>query len=232
ALGALGGSARAISADATDPRTAEIAIDRCVEEFGSFDGLYHVAGGSGRKLGDGPLHELTDEGIDGTLRLNLASVAYSNRAAAKRLLAQRTGGAVLNMASVLGFAPSPHFFATHVYAAAKAGIIGMTRAAAAYYAPHGIRFNAVAPGLIDTPMAARAVNDAGIRAFTATKQPLDGGRMGRPDDLDAAVVFFLSDAAKFVTGQVLAVDGGWSVTEGQHLSPAEGATYGDARIEP
>ncbi|HVR76192.1 MAG TPA: SDR family NAD(P)-dependent oxidoreductase, partial [Planctomycetota bacterium] len=62
AIDALGSSARAISADATDPGTAEIAIERCVREFGSFDGLYHVAGGSGRKLGDGPLHELTDEG--------------------------------------------------------------------------------------------------------------------------------------------------------------------------
>jgi NAD(P)-dependent dehydrogenase (short-subunit alcohol dehydrogenase family) len=73
----------------------------------------------------------------------------------------------------------------------------------------------VAPALVDTPMARRAVDDDAIRAYIATKQPLDGGRVGVPEDLDAAVVFLLSDAARFVTGQVLAVDGGWSVSEGR-----------------
>jgi NAD(P)-dependent dehydrogenase (short-subunit alcohol dehydrogenase family) len=126
------------------------------------------------------------------------------------------------MGSVLASAPSPRFFATHAYAAAKAAIIGLATASAAYYAPKGIRLNVIAPGLVETPMSRRAATDTVIQRFIATKQPLDGGRIGRADDLDAAVVFLLSDQSKFVTGQVLAVDGGWSVSEGQ--IPPEGQT--------
>jgi len=118
------------------------------------------------------------------------------------------------MGSVLGYSPSPEFFATHVYAAAKAAIIGLTQSAAAYYAARQIRFNVIAPALVETPMAKRAAGDTRILKFIATKQPLDGGRIGRPDDLDSAAIFFLSDESKFVTGQVLAVDGGWCVSEG------------------
>jgi len=117
---------------------------------------------------------------------------------------------------VLGDRPSPQYFATHAYAAAKSAIVGFTKSCAAYYADKQIRFNAILPGLIETPMARRAADDPDIRQYIATKQPLDGGRIGRPQDLDEAVVFFLSDASRFVTGQVLAVDGGWSVSEGQH----------------
>ena len=116
---------------------------------------------------------------------------------------------------MLAWSPSPAFFATHAYAAAKAGIIGFTTAAAATYAAQGIRCNVLAPALVETPMARRAAGDERILAFTRTKQPLDGGRIGRPADCDGAVVYLLSDAARFVTGQVLAVDGGWCVTEGQ-----------------
>jgi len=211
----LGERAEAVTGDAREPAHAEAAIARAVARFGRFDGLYHVAGGSGRRMGDGPLHELTDDGLRGTLELNLQSVVFSNRAAVRRLLAQGTGGAILNMGSVLGWSPSPGFFATHAYAAAKAGIAGFTRSIAAYYAPHGIRCNVLAPALVETPMARRAAGDPAIRAFVATKQPLDGGRIGRPEDCDAAAVYFLSEAARFTTGQVLAVDGGWSVSEGQ-----------------
>jgi NAD(P)-dependent dehydrogenase (short-subunit alcohol dehydrogenase family) len=164
-------------------------------------------------MGDGPLHEISDRGWRETLDLNLTSLFHSNRAAAQRFLDQGGGGSVLNMASVLAYSPSPRFFATHAYAAAKAAIIGLTRAAAAYYAPHGIRFNALAPALVDTPMARRAAGDEAIRDYIAAKQPLDGGRIGRPEDLDAAVIYFLSDASRFATGQVLAVDGGWGLCE-------------------
>jgi NAD(P)-dependent dehydrogenase (short-subunit alcohol dehydrogenase family) len=101
-----------------------------------------------------------------------------------------------------------------VYSATKAAIIGLTKAAAAYYASKNIRFNAIAPALVETPMSKRAVGDEQIRDFIHFKQPLDGGRVGTPGDLDEAAVFFLSDASRYVTGQVLAVDGGWSVTEG------------------
>lgn len=212
----LGSAVTGLVADASLPDTAARAIALAVEKFGSFHGLYHVAGGSGRKHGDGPLHELTDEGWQFTLNENLTSLLYSNRAAVRQFLVQRRGGSVLNMGSVLGWSPSPHHFATHAYATAKAGIIGLTRAAAAHYAKDNIRFNVLAPALVATPMSERAQGDAAILNFIRTKQPLDGGRIGQPEDLDAAAVFFLSDEARFVTGQVLAVDGGWEVSEGQH----------------
>jgi NAD(P)-dependent dehydrogenase (short-subunit alcohol dehydrogenase family) len=215
---ALGAAGRGLAADATDPTTAPRAIELALSAFGRFDALYHVAGGSGRRAGDGPLHECSDAGWDFTLQLNLTSLFYSNRAAARQFLKQKTGGSVLNMASVLGFSPSPRHFATHAYAATKAAIIGLTKSAASYYAPHDIRFNVIAPALVETPMSQRAATDERIMRFIRTKQPLDGGRIGRPDDADAAAVFFLSDASRFVTGQILAVDGGWSVTEGQYES--------------
>jgi NAD(P)-dependent dehydrogenase (short-subunit alcohol dehydrogenase family) len=215
ALADLGDSAAGLEADAADPATTARAIALAMERFRGFHGLYHVAGGSGRRMGDGPLHELTDDAVPATLALNLHSVLYSNRAAVRQFLAQGGGGAILNMGSVLGWSPSPRYFATHVYAAAKAAIVGFTKSTAAYYAPQGIRFNVLAPALVETPMAQRAAQDPAIVGFIASKQPLDGGRIGRPDDCDAAAVYLLSDAARFVTGQVLAVDGGWTVSEGQ-----------------
>ena len=221
ALEVLGNAARGLEGDAAGSTTADRAVEEAVRVYGRLDGLYHVAGGSGRSLGDGPLHETSDDGWQGTLDWNLSSLFRSNRAAARQLLLQQSPGSILNMGSVLGFAPSPAHFATHAYAAAKSAVIGLTRAAAAYYAPHGIRFNVLAPGLVETPMARRAASDPEILEFAATKQPLEHGRLGQPDDLDGAVVYFLSDASKWVTGQVLAVDGGWSVCEGQHRPAKE-----------
>src|SRR5688572_20359296 len=210
----LGSKVLAFTGDAADPATAERAIGEAVAAFGGFHGLYHVAGGSGRKAGDGPLHEITDEGWQYTINLNLTSLFNSNRAAVRQFLLQGGGGSILNMGSVLGYSPSPKFFATHAYAATKAAVIGLTKSAAAYYAPQGIRFNVLAPALVETPMSKRAAGDEQILDFIRRKQPLDGGRIGRPEDLDLAAVYFLSDASKFVTGQVLAVDGGWGVSEG------------------
>ncbi|MBI2480192.1 MAG: SDR family oxidoreductase [Planctomycetia bacterium] len=220
----LGSRCRFNVGDATRPGTAEFAIRCAIDAFGDFHGLYHVAGGSGRSRGDGPLHEITDEGWQFTLELNLASLFYSNRAAARQLLQLGHGGSILNMSSVLADSPSPRYFATHAYAATKAAAIGLTKSAAAYYAKHNIRFNAVAPALVDTPLATRAMSDENILDYVATKQPLDGGRVGLPRDLDDAVVFFLSDESRFATGQVLAIDGGWSVTEGQYNAPIQDPT--------
>jgi len=212
----LGETARLITGDACDPETAPRAIAEALSFFGKFDGLYHVAGGSGRRMGDGPLHELTDNGWHATMELNLTSLMYSNRAAVQQFLARGTGGSILNMGSVLGWSPSPRHFATHAYAATKAAIIGLTRSIAATYAAQNIRANVLAPALVETPMAQRAAHDATILRFIKTKQPLDGGRIGQPSDLDAAAVYFMSDGASFTTGQVLAVDGGWCVAEGQY----------------
>jgi NAD(P)-dependent dehydrogenase (short-subunit alcohol dehydrogenase family) len=210
----LGERARVLTGDACDPHTADAAIQHALAEFGRFDALYHVAGGSGRKFGDGPLHALTDEGWQYTLDLNLTSLFNSNRAAVRQFLKQGGSGSILNLGSVLGQSPSPQNFATHAYAAAKSAAVGFTRAIAAYYAPRNIRVNLLVPALVETPMSARATGDAELMDFVKLKQPLDGGRIGQPGDLDAAVVYFLSDASKFVTGQVLRIDGGWSLSEG------------------
>lgn len=212
----LNGHGLAMSGDAADPQTAIKAIDLCRSLFGGFDGLYHVAGGSGRRFGDGPLHELTVEGWNATFTLNLTSLMLSNQAAVRAFQELGTGGAILNMGSVLSYSPSPRFFVTHAYAAAKAAVSGFVRATAAYYAPQNIRINSLVPALVETPMAQRAAGDEAIMAFIRTKQPLDGGRIGQPTDLDGAAIYFMSDYSAFTTGQVLSVDGGWDLSEGQY----------------
>jgi NAD(P)-dependent dehydrogenase (short-subunit alcohol dehydrogenase family) len=208
----LGDSAEAVSGDAIESSTAADAISTCIDRFGSFDGMYHVAGGSGRKMGDGPLHELSLEGWNKTLALNLSSLMLSNQAAVRNFLLFKKAGTILNMGSVLGHSPSPGFFATHAYAAAKSAINGFTRSVAAYYASHNIRVNVIAPGLVETPMAQRAAHDQEILSFIQAKQPLDGGRIGQPSDLDGLAVYFMSDQSRFTTGQVVSVDGGWGVS--------------------
>jgi NAD(P)-dependent dehydrogenase (short-subunit alcohol dehydrogenase family) len=208
----LGTNAESLVGDATNAETAINAITACIDKFGSFDGLYHVAGGSGRKMGDGPLHELTLDGWNKTMELNLTSLMLSNQAAVKKFLELKTAGTILNMGSVLGYSPSPQYFSTHAYAAAKSAIIGFTKSIAAYYAKNNIRVNVIAPALVETPMAQRAANDEAILSFIKTKQPLDGGRIGQPEDLDGLAVYFMSDQSKFTTGQVVAVDGGWNIS--------------------
>jgi len=209
-------NAEAIGADATNTGTAILAIDVCMEKFGGFDGLYHVAGGSGRKWGDGPLHELSLDGWNKTLELNLTSLMLSNQAAVKKFLELKKPGTILNMGSVLGFSPSPKYFATHAYAAAKSAAIGFSKSIASYYAKDNIRVNVIAPAVAETPMAQRAINDEIILSFIKTKQPLDNGRIGKPEDMDGLAIYFMSDQSRFTTGQVIAVDGGWSISEGQY----------------
>ncbi len=211
----LGNDCEAISADAVNADTAMHAINVCIEKYKGFDGLYHVAGGSGRKMGDGPLHELSLEGWNKTIELNLTSLMLSNQAAIKTFMEQKSGGTVLNMGSILGFSPSPQYFSTHAYAAAKSAVIGFSKSVAAYYAKNNIRVNVIAPALVETPMALRAANDEDILSYIRLKQPLDGGRIGRPEDLDGLAVYFMSDYSKFTTGQVVAIDGGWSISEGK-----------------
>ena len=202
--------------DATIEGTTANAIDLCLKHFGRFDGLYHVAGGSGRRFGDGPLHEITREGWEYTFNLNLTSLMLSNQAAVRFFVQNKQSGSILNMGSVLGYSPSPRHFATHAYAAAKAAAIGFTRATASYYASSDIRINLLAPALVETPMAQRAAKDEEILSFIRTKQPLGGGRIGSSSDLDGAAVYFMSDYSRFTTGQVLSVDGGWDISEGQY----------------
>jgi NAD(P)-dependent dehydrogenase (short-subunit alcohol dehydrogenase family) len=205
-----------LSCDATKPEQVERLFADAVARLGGLDVLYHLVGGSGRRLGDGPLHECSEEGWGATLDANLTSTFLTNRAAVRHFLGQSQPGVILNMASVLSIAPSPHHFDTVAYAASKGGVIALSRLAAARYAPDSIRVNVLAPGLIDTPMSTRAVRDETIRRFLRTKQPLGGGP-GQPEDCSDAAVFLCSDAARFITGIVLPVDGGWCVSEGQYL---------------
>ena len=212
----LGNNALAMSGDAANPDTSKKAIDLIINDFGGFDGLYHVAGGSGRKFGDGPLHEISLEGWNKTFELNLTSLMLSNQAAIRKFLELNKGGTILNMSSVLGVSPSPKYFSTHAYAATKAAVIGFSKSIAAYYASNNIRVNVLAPALVETPMSQRASKDEVILDFVKTKQPLDGGRNGQTNDLDGAALYFMSDSSRFTTGQTLFVDGGWSVSEGQY----------------
>jgi NAD(P)-dependent dehydrogenase (short-subunit alcohol dehydrogenase family) len=181
--------------------------------LGGLDVLFHVVGGSGRRFGDGPLHECSDEGWRQTIDLNLRSVFLTNRRAIQYFLEHKQPGVILNLASVLAFDPAPEHFDTVAYAAAKGGVIALSRYAAARYAADGIRVNVLAPGLIDTPMSARAVADPVIVDYLRRKQPLANGP-GRPEDCADAAVFLCSDEARLLTGVVLPVDGGWCVSDG------------------
>ena len=214
-LGGSGGAAGWTQADLTDAAAADAAVDAAVKRFGRIDGLFAVAGASGRRWGDGPVHELSSEGWDRTIEVNLRTQAMTCRAVVRRMLAQEpndsgTRGSILLMGSVTATDPAPEFFATHAYAAARGGTIALMTTMAAAYANDRIRVNAVAPGLTATPMATRAAGDARIRAYAARKQPLAGELMD-PDEVAHAAVYFLSDESRAVTGQLLKVDGGWSV---------------------
>ena len=225
ALAALG-PAWAVVADAGDAGSVEAMFATALEQLGGrLDVLFHAAGISGRRFGDGPLHECSDEGWDAVLDVNARGVFLTNRAAVRRMRAQSLDesglrGTVLNMGSVLGWSPAPRYFGTFAYAASKGAIRAMTLAAAARYAPERVRFNLIAPALIDTPMAARAVGDAAIRRYLETKQPLAAGP-GTAEDCAAAALYLCEPAARFVTGAELSVDGGWCISEGQFPEEAD-----------
>jgi NAD(P)-dependent dehydrogenase (short-subunit alcohol dehydrogenase family) len=214
----LGGSAVGLAADLTQEDEVESVVAACVEGFGRIDCVYNVAGISGRRLGDGPVHEATLDGWNAVLTNNLTSQFLVCRGAIKQMLAQaaRTDGrrgTILNMSSVLARHPSPEQFGTHAYAASKGAIESLTRSTAAYYAPMGIRINAIAPALVATPMSARAQENPEVMEYVGRKQPFVGGALAA-DDLTGAALYLLSDESRMVTGQVIDVDGGWGLTAG------------------
>ena len=219
-LGPIGPS-WAEAADASD----EVAVDGLFERAigylgGRLDVLVHVAGISGRRFGDGPLDACAAEGWDLVMSVNARGVFLTNRASVRQMLAQELDGngqrgTVVNIGSVLTHSPAPHHFGTVGYAASKGAIEALTRAAAARYAANGIRFNLLAPGLIDSPMSRRAADDPAIRHYLASKQPIAGGP-GLANDVAEAALFLAEPASRFVDGVVLNVDGGWSVSEGQY----------------
>jgi NAD(P)-dependent dehydrogenase (short-subunit alcohol dehydrogenase family) len=209
-----------LPADASDPAAVEVLFRHALDRLdGRLDVMFHVAGGSGRRFGDGPLHECSPEGWDAVLAANARSTFLTNRAAARQMLAQPIDarglrGTVVNTGSVLSRSPAPDFFGTIAYAASKGAVEAMTLAAASRYARDRIRFHMIAPGLIETPMAARACDDPSIRSYLATKQPMAGGP-GAADDVAEAALFLCEPASRFTTGAMLNVDGGWSVSEGR-----------------
>jgi NAD(P)-dependent dehydrogenase (short-subunit alcohol dehydrogenase family) len=199
------------AADLSREQEAESSFQAALTHCGRIDALFNIAGVSGRAFGDGPVHECSAEGWDLTVGNNLRSAFLMCRAAIRYWIAAGTGGAILNTSSVLASAPAPRHFATHAYAASKGALESLTVAMAATYARHGIRVNAVAPGLVRTPMTTRAQSDPDILAFVRSKQPLSDGIL-EASDIARAALFLLSDEARHITGQILPIDGGWRVT--------------------
>jgi len=208
-LDSLNGSHTSRIVDVSDAPQVESAISDILSTFGHIDALVNVAGGSGRKWGDGPTDACTLEGWDKTLALNLNSVFYMCKYSLQAMLAQGRG-VIVNVSSVLGMVGGDDDFATHAYATSKGAIISLTRSIASYYAPRGIRANVICPGLIATPMSQRAQESEHIRARLAQLQPLTGD-FGSPQDVAQAALYLASDASAFVTGAILTVDGGWTV---------------------
>ncbi len=206
-----GGLAFAAQADLTDPTAAVAAIEQVIGALGRVDGLFNVAGGSGRRLGDGPLHELTTEAYEATMRLNATTHVTVTAPVLRAMLEQERDedgarGAIVNMGSVLASRPVPELFATHAYATSKGAVAALTTTSAAYYAPRGIRINMLAPALTVSRMSERAQADQATQAFSRRKQPLAGGFIPAEDVAEAAV-YLLSPASRAVTGQTIRVDG-------------------------
>jgi NAD(P)-dependent dehydrogenase (short-subunit alcohol dehydrogenase family) len=216
AAGGIGGAVATAFADAgaevvgLDREQADLSVADEVESFFAglerVDILFNGAGISGRRFGDGPVDECTEVAWDTVLATNLKSVFLCSKHAVP-LLRAAGGGAIVNLASIHGLVGGDADFATHAYAASKAGIVGLTRAMAVHYAREEIRCNAIAPGLIRTPMSQRAQSDPGILARLTELQPLTGD-FGRPEDVAGAALYLAT--APFVTGTVLVVDGGWT----------------------
>lgn len=208
----IGSSSRetlTLTVDLTRSGQVEAAVQRVVDASGSLDILFNVAGASGRRWGDGPTADCTEEAWDRVMEVNLKSQFLTCKYALKHMVRAKSG-AIVNLSSVLGLVGGDADFATHAYAASKGGIISLTRSIAVYYARDGIRANVICPGLIATPMSRRAQENEAIRARLPALQPLTGD-FGGPDDVAQAALYLASDRAKFVTGAVLTVDGGWTV---------------------
>ena len=205
AFDAAGATVIGIDREQADLSRAD-EVERAFAALERLDVLVNTAGISGRRLGDGPVDECGEEAWDTVLDTNLKSVFLCCRAAIPRLR-EAGGGSIVNVSSVLGLVGGDDDFATHAYAASKAGIVGLSRAIAVHYARERIRCNVVAPGLIATPMSERAQSDERIRARLGDLQPLTGD-FGAPADVAGAVLYLAT--AGFVTGAVLTVDGGWT----------------------
>ncbi len=192
------------SIDLRDEAQVVASFQLAARTLGKVSDVVGIVGGSGRKFGDGKVEDISLDAWDRTLALNLSSAFLTLREGVKLL--KESGGSITLTSSVLATSPVQEHFTTHAYATSKAGLEGMVRVAATSYLSEKIRINAVAPGLVDTPMAKRAGEDPVIQKFTAQKQPLAGGQL--PATALTSAYLYLIDN-QYVTGEVLTVDGGW-----------------------
>ena len=195
--------------DLADPTQVSKTFEEIIAINKTIDILVNVAGGSGRRWGDGPTDVCTLEGWHKTIDLNLNSAFYCSKFALQSFIKQKKG-VIVTISSVLGLVGGDQDFATHAYAASKGALISLTRSIASYYAPDGIRANVICPGLIATPMSKRAQTNDRIRTRLSDLQPLSAD-FGAPIDVAKAALYLASSQSSFVTGTVLTVDGGWTV---------------------
>ena len=196
-------SVRFIRCDVADEGSVKQLIAEIVSSFGRLDAAFNNAGIEGEQAITG---DSSTANFDRVIAVNLRGVFLCLREELKQMAKQETGGAIVNCSSVAGLVGLAGIPA---YAASKHGVIGLTRTAALEYAQAKIRVNAVCPGAIETPMLERfmAATPGGKEAMVQM-EPV--GRIGRPDEIAAAVRWLCSSASSFVTGQAIAVDGGWT----------------------